>query len=282
MSEVVSAPILPVGRPRATPMSQRMSRMVWRLLIAAIYLFLLAPLIVVFIVSFDTRPYIAFPPAGFSFGSYIALVHNTGFIHGFVVSLIVGIIVSCLSTVCGTMAALALARYDFRGKALISWLFVSPLLVPHIVLGMALMLVLSPLYLTDTYTGLVIAHLGITLPYVIRTVSMSLMTVDIRCEEAARVLGANAWTVLRRVTFPLIWSGLAAGAIIAFLISFDEAVIALFVVGANATTLPVAIYKYVEYKTDPQVAALSVVMILISLFFVVLIERTAGLKRALQ
>lgn len=257
-------------------------RVLWRTAITLIYLFLLAPLIVVFIISFDTRPYLSFPPAGFSLGSYRALVHNGAFVHGFIVSVMVAAIVSFLSTVLGTSSALALARYEFRGKALLTWIFISPLLVPHVVLGMSLMLVLSPLYLTDTYTGLVIAHLGITLPYVVRTVSMSLMTMNRQCEEAAGVLGAHPLTVLRRVTLPLIWPGLAAGAVIAFLISFDEAVIALFIVGANASTLPVEIFRYVEYKTDPQVAALSVALILLSLVCVVLIERTIGLRKSLQ
>lgn len=278
-----SSPEADNGIPSASaPSRGRGYRVLWRVLIALIYLFLLSPLIVVFIISFDTRPYLSFPPAGFTLGSYRALVHNAAFVHGFTVSLIVGAIVAVLSTALGTLSALALARFDFRGKALLSWIFISPLLVPHIVLGMALMLVLAPLYLTDTYTGLVIAHLGITLPYVIRTVSMSLMTMNKQCEEAASVLGAHPLTVFRRVTLPLIWPGLAAGAVIAFLISFDEAVIALFVVGANASTLPVEIFRYVEYKTDPQVAALSVVLILLSLIFVVFIERTAGLRKSLQ
>lgn len=263
-------------------LSAGLARGAWNVSVGLTYLFLLAPLIVVVIISFDTRPFLSFPPAGFSFHSYVSLLSNTGFMHGFGVSVVTAAITAALSTALGTFASIALTRFDFRGKNLVSWVFVSPLLVPHIVLGMSLMLILAPVQLTDTYTGLVIAHLGITLPYVIRTVSMSLMTMDARCEEAARVLGAGPVTVFRRVTLPLIGSGLVAGAIIAFLISFDEAVIALFVVGANATTLPVEIFRYVEYKTDPQVAALSVVLVLISLMFVVMVERTMGLKRALQ
>jgi putative spermidine/putrescine transport system permease protein len=154
--------------------------------------------------------------------------------------------------------------------------------VPAIVLGLALLLVLAPLRITGTYAGLIIAHLSITVPYVIRTTSMSLLTLNRSCEEAARTLGASAWTTFRRVTLPLIAPGVLAGGAIAFLISFDEAVISLFVVGPRATTLPVEIFHYVESRTDPQIAALSVVLIAISILFVVIIERVMGLRRVLR
>jgi len=142
--------------------------------------------------------------------------------------------------------------------------------------------VLSPLKITGTYAGLIVAHLSITTPYVIRTSSMSLLTLNRSCEEAAQTLGASSWMTFRRVTLPLIASGVLAGGVIAFLISFDEAVISLFVVGSQATTLPVEIFHYVETRTDPQIAALSVVLIAISIVFVVIIERVIGLKRVLR
>lgn len=260
----------------------RLTRVSWLGLVGLLYVFLLAPIIVVLISSFDTRPYLAFPPEHYSLGSYIQLAHNTTFIKAFVASLVIGMLASLLSLCCGIPAALALIRHPFRGKALVNGFFLSPLLAPHIVLGLAILLIMSPLHLLDTYTGIVIAHLGLTVPYIIRTVSISLQSVDIRVEEAARVHGASNLKTFFRVTLPLIMPGIMAGGIIAFLISFDEAVVALFIAGSRVTTLPVEIYHYIEYRTDPQVAALSVVLIAISIILVFFVERMLGLRKALN
>lgn len=260
----------------------RPAAIAWRALIALLYLFLLAPILVVLVISFDDQPYLRFPPQGFSLQWYAELARNAGFLAGFKVSAIVGVIVAALATLVGVPAAIALHRHRFRGSGVVTGLFVAPLMVPTITLGLALLLVLTPVGLTGTYPGLVVAHLGVTVPYVVRTTMMSLMTADTSCEEAARVLGASPFTTFRRVTLPLIRSGVLAGAVIAFLISFDEAVISLFVVGSGTTTLPVEIFRYVQFRTDPQVAALSVVLIAISILFVVLIERAVGLRRALR
>lgn len=262
--------------------ARRAGRAGWRALIAALYLFLLAPILVVVAISFDTQSYLSFPPRGFTLDWYARLIENTAFLNGFKVSVVVASCACLVATLVGVPAALALARYRFRGRGVLQSIFVAPLMVPTVVLGLALLLTLTPFGLTGSYPGLVVAHLCITTPYVIRTTAMSLLTADTSCEEAARVLGANGWTTFRRVTLPLIRPGILAGAAIAFLISFDEAVISLFVVGPRATTLPVEIYNYVQYRTDPQVAALSVVLIAISLLFVVVIERVLGLRRALR
>ncbi|GAB3714623.1 ABC transporter permease [Nocardiopsis oceani] len=267
-------------RPRRVPLW--IPRTVWRAVIFLLYLFLLAPVIVVFVISFDTQTYLGFPPEGFTLEWYAALADNQNFMRGLQVSLIVGACTALVATLIGVPASLALARHRFRGNNLVSGLFLAPLLVPTVVLGLALLLALTPFGLTGSYPGLVIAHLAITIPYVIRTTMIALSSADMSCEEAARVLGADSWTTFRRITLPLAAPGILAGAAIAFIISFDEAVIALFVVGPEATTLPVEIFRYVEQRTDPQIAAISVVVICISIVFVVLIERLLGLKRALR
>ncbi|WP_152185400.1 ABC transporter permease [Segeticoccus rhizosphaerae] len=253
-----------------------------RVLVTVLYLFLLAPILVVVGISFDSESSMAFPPQGFSLQWYEKLTQNQDFITGFKVSLITAGGVALLALLIGVPVALAIARFEFRGREALSAFFLSPLLVPAIVLGLALLLVLAPLRITGTYAGLIVAHLSITIPYVIRTASMSLLTLNRSCEEAARTLGASAWVTFRKVTLPLIAPGVLAGGVIAFLISFDEAVISLFVVGPRATTLPVEIFHYVETRTDPQIAALSVVLIAISILFVVIIERVMGLKRVLR
>lgn len=255
-------------------------RFAWRLLIALLYLFLLAPIIIVFIVSFDTRQYLAFPPESLSFDSYGRVFQNASFISAFGRSLLIGAIVGLGAVISGTLLSLALNRYRFRGEGAVHFLVIAPFIVPNIVLAVGLVLVLSSFRLLDSYIGIVIAHLGVTIPYTVRTVSMSLASVDRRVEEAACVHGASPFMVFWRVTLPLIRPGVIAGGVLAFLISFDETTISLFIVSVRASTLPTEIYRYLEVSTDPQIAALSVILILISIAVVVALERLIGLRKA--
>ncbi len=259
-----------------------MTQAAWRALIVGIYLFLLAPLLVVLAISFDTRPTLAFPPAGFSLGSYLQVIHNTAFSHAFGASVGVGLLTALLALLTGVPAALALSREKFPGRGPLVSLFLAPLLVPHIVLAVGIILVLAPLQLLDSYIGLVLAHVGITIPYVIRTVSLSLAAIDRALEDAARVHGASALKLLLRVTLPLAFPGIVAGAVIAFLVSFDEAVIALFIAASHVDTLPLEIFRYIQFRTDPQIAALSVLLIAISVALMLVVERLLGLRRALR
>lgn len=256
------------------------TKLAWRTLIALLYLFLLAPIIIVFIVSFDTRQYLAFPPESLSFGSYIKVFQNQSFISAFGRSLLIGAFVGLSAVAIGTLLSLALTRHRFRGEGAVNFLVIAPFIVPNIVLGVGLVLVLSAFGLLDSYVGIVLAHLGVTIPYTVRTVSMSLMSVDRRIEEAARVHGASPLRVFWHITLPLIRPGIIAGGVIAFLISFDETTISLFIVSVKTSTLPTEIYRYLEYSTDPQIAALSVVLILISVAVVVVLERLIGLRKA--
>ncbi len=258
-----------------------LAKFVWRLLIALLYLFLLAPILIVFVISFDTRQYLAFPPESFSLGSYVRVFQNTAFISAFWRSLLIGAIVGLGAVTVGTLLSLALTRHRFRGEGAVNFLVIAPFIVPNIVLAVGLVLVLSAFGVLDTYVGIVIAHIGITIPYTVRTVTMSLMSVDRRVEEAALVHGASPLRVFWRVTLPLIRPGVIAGGVIAFLISFDETTISLFIVSIRASTLPTEIYRYLEISTDPQIAALSVILILISVAVVVVLERLVGLRKAI-
>jgi putative spermidine/putrescine transport system permease protein len=254
----------------------------WRLLIALLYLFLLGPLIVILIVSFNAEAYLSFPPEQWSVHWYGDLLANAAFIEGFRVSLVLASATTLAATAIGVPAALAISRHQFRGRELLIGFFTVPLMVPGVVLGLGLLLVFSRLRLTATYPGLLAAHLIITVPFVIRTVATSLSTVVLDYEEAAQSLGATPWRVFWRITLPLIMPGIIAGAAIAFIVSFDEVVLTLFLIGPRLTTLPVEVFNYVEFRTDPLVAALSVVLVAISIVFVVLIERALGLRRALR
>lgn len=254
----------------------------FRVLVALCYLFLLAPLLIVFVISFSSNQYLSFPPEGFTLQWYAALPQQAMFMDGLQTSLITASITTVIVLLIGVPAALALDRYNFKGSAALSAFFLSPLLVPTIVLALGLVLVLGPLGLTNTYESIIIGHIAITIPYVIRTTLMSLQTSDTSCEEAARVLGASGFTVFRRITLPIIAPGVLAGGVIAFIVSFDEAVISLFVAESGRPTLPVQVLRYVENSADAVVAALSVILILFSVAIVLIVERVMGLRRALK
>jgi putative spermidine/putrescine transport system permease protein len=251
-----------------------------RLGIAAIYLFLLAPVIVVVITSFGNQAYLAFPPHGVTLEWYHGVLHNAGFASGFRISLTVGGAAAGAATVVGVAAAVGLSRSQRAARLM--GLYVAPLLVPQVVLGLALLFILAPIHLAGRYSGLVIAHLAITIPYVIRMVWVSLSTTDRSCEDAARTLGAGPWTAFRRVTLPLIRRAVVVGAVLAFIVSFDDAVVSLFVADGTEQTLPLQILSYIQGNDDPQIAALSTLLLILSIIVIVIVERTMGRGRAWQ
>jgi putative spermidine/putrescine transport system permease protein len=246
----------------------------------SLYGFLLAPVLIAIVLSFDTQSYLSFPPKGFTFDWYRSILQNPTILVAFQSSLALSVVVAAVATVIGGPAALVLARKTARSNGALVGLVTAPLVVPTVVLGLALLLAFAPLGLTDSYFGLTIAYVGLTLPYVVRITMVSFASSDLACEEAARVLGASPFVTFRRVTLPIVSPGILAGFAMAFLISFDEALIALFLVGSDTVLLPVEIYKYVSTRTDPQIAALSVLLIALSLGVVLLVERLVGLRRA--
>ncbi|MBI1777626.1 MAG: ABC transporter permease [Proteobacteria bacterium] len=251
-----------------------------RALLVLLYLFLLAPILLVFPMSFSDDAFLGFPPQSWSFRWYWTLLANQSFIDAFWVSVAVGALVTLVCLTSGVPAAYAIARYRFWGREALYAFFTAPLLLPSIVLGLAILLVFFRLALTATYAGLVLAHVVVTLPIVVRIIVTSIGGLPDDLEDAAATLGAPPWRVFARVTLPLILPGMLASSALAFLLSFDEVVISLFVVGPRLTTLPIAVFRYVQFRTDPQIAALAVVIILGSMLIAILVERSFGLMRA--
>jgi putative spermidine/putrescine transport system permease protein len=260
----------------------RPGRIAFNVLVALMYVFLLAPLVIVVVISFSSNQYISFPPEGFTLRWYELLPTRTQFIDGLQTTLITASISTVIVLAIGVPAALAIHRREFKGKAALEAFFLSPLLVPSIIIALGLVLMLGPVGLTNTYLSIILGHIGITIPYLMRTTLMSLATSDTSCEEAAKVLGASRFTVFRRVTLPIIAPGVIAGGVLAFIVSFDENVISLFVAESGKPTLPVQMLRYVENSADGVVAALSVLLILFSIIVVVIVERLAGLRSALR
>jgi putative spermidine/putrescine transport system permease protein len=243
------------------------------------FVFLLAPVILVFPISFSSDAYMNFPPSGFSTRWYVEFLHDTRMLRALWTSLVLAVAVTALCLLIALPAAYALTRLRFPGSELLLALFTAPLLLPLIVLGLAILIVFASRGLLATYTGLTIAHLVITLPYALRVLATSLSGLSLSVEEAAATLGASPLTVFRRITLPMMVPGIVATSALSFLVSFDEVVLSLFLTGPRLTTLPVAMYHHVDTHADPLVAAVSVVLILLTLAVVLTVDRTVGLSR---
>lgn len=253
----------------------------FRLLVACVYLFLLSPILIVLPLSFSNDNFLTFPPQSWGFRWYAAMLAHSGLVNALWVSLKIATTVTVLGLLAGVPAAFAIRRQRFTGREFILTLFTAPLLLPSIVLGLAILLVFVQARLLGTYTGLVIAHLIITTPYVIRIMLTAFSTLPPSVEDAATMLGASPFTVVRRVTLPLMLPGFVASAALSFLLSFDEVVISLFITGPRLRTLPVEIFDYVESQTNPMIAAVSVALVAATLVIILLIERTLGLSKTI-
>jgi putative spermidine/putrescine transport system permease protein len=196
-------------------------------------------------------------------------------------SLWLAVLTMVISTVLGTMAAIFLARVRFPGRNLLRAYFLSPLILPGVVLGLALYVfyVSADLGLARTLPGLVIGHVLVTCPYVIGTVSAALFHFDLSLEEAARSLGAGPLYAFRKVTLPSIAPGVMAGSIFAFIVSFGQFDVSLFLSTPNLTPLPIAMYISLRYKFEPTAAAAGIFAIALVVVSMALTSRLISLKR---
>src|SRR6478735_8932247 len=250
-------------------------------LVALLFLFLLAPVILVVPISFSGEQILSFPPESWSLRWYAALVDNPKMISAFWTSLMLGAIVTVISLVVAVPAAYVIVRMRTYGSTFLYNLFTAPLLLPTIVLGLAILIVFASIGFLGTFPGLVIGHLVITLPYALRVLATTLGGLNLACEEAASTLGGRPLTVFRRVTLPMMAPGIVAATALCFLVSFDEVVITLFLTGPRLTTLPVELFHHVESRADPLVASVSVLLILLTLAVVMIVDRTVGLSKTL-
>lgn len=244
----------------------------------AMYVFLAAPLVVVAIVAFNPGTAVRFPPPGISVRWFVHIFQTESFVTGLVNSLELGILATATSMALGVPAALTLSRGRFAGRELLETAVLSPLSLPMIVLGVGLLSASSLVGLGLSFTALLGGHIVITLPYVLRTTLAVYRGIDPALEEAARVHGATPWRAFRRVTLPLLRPGLMAGGIFAFLISFDNVPVSIFLTRSDTTTLPVAILSYLAYNLDPSVAAISTLQMGVAVVALLCLERVYGLK----
>ena len=251
---------------------------VTRVLAGGGYLFLLAPLLVVLVLGFSSGAYLSFPPPSLSLQWYGALLGNAELRRAAVNSAVLAAIVTAVSLVVGFPAALAVARST--APRTVPTLLSLPLLLPTLVIGLGLIMVLQPLGLLATWFGLSLGHLAVVLPFVVRLMAASFATRAFDLEDAAATLGATPWRGFVHITLPLAMPGILAAATLSFLLSFDETVISLFLVGPRLNTLPVALFHYVEHRADPLVAALAGLLTVLAVGTVLLVDRLVGFTRA--
>ena len=258
-------------------MSRRSPRLLWPFAIA-VYVLLLAPLVVVAAVSFGPTATFDFPPKGLSLRWYKAFFASETFVRSFRVSLGVGLLTAVVATAVGSLAAIGLVRLRFPGRGAVETFFLSPLLVPHILLGAAVYLYLARLAWPTSSMTLFVGHLVVATPYAIRCVTAGLAGMDSRLEEAAMSLGASRFQAFLRVTLPLLQSSLVTAAVFAFIISFSDINLALFLAGANAPSLPVHIFSQIQFEADPSIAAASALQIVIVGGLILVIQRLFRLR----
>jgi putative spermidine/putrescine transport system permease protein len=247
-------------------------------LVAAVLL--LAPTVVVLITSFTSGYSLKFPPPGYSARWYVALWKDSPeLIEAFVLSLELAAVATGASVVLAVAAALALARRREAWARTFESVLLSPLMLPSLAIGLSLLMLFNLAGTGLSFWTLVLGHIAITTPYILRTTSASLLQMDGALLESARSLGARPVYIFRTVTLPLISRGILAGAFIGFMYSFDNVAVSLFLSDARSEVLPIRMWHIIESNLDVRAAAVSGVLIAATLVLMVVMERVAGISR---
>jgi ABC-type spermidine/putrescine transport system permease subunit II len=238
-----------------------------------VFLFVVAPIVIVLVTAFSATSFPTFPPTALSLRWLVTFARDVDSLEALRNSAVVALSATAVSVSLGTLAALGLDRMASRARAPLRAVFLSPLIFPKILLAIALVQLFYRLGLMASLTGLVLAHVVVTIPFVIQTVSASLGRVDRSLEDAARTLGAREPQVFFRITLPLVIYGVVAGAIFAFVISFNEIYVSLFVSGPRLRTLPVKIMADLEGDYSTLVPATGAIVLGIIFGLLFLFER---------
>jgi putative spermidine/putrescine transport system permease protein len=241
--------------------------------------FMLAPLVIICLVAFTPANTLSLPTTQLSLRWFAAVFHHPDFMTSFVNSLWLATIAATLSVALAVPAGLAIDRYDFRGRGAVSALFLSPLLIPHLVLGVALLRLFALIGATGSFGWLAVSHIIVVTPYVLRLVLAALAGLDRSAEQAAATLGASHWTVFRRITAPMILPGITGGWLLAFINSFDELTMSIFVTSPSTITLPVRMFLYIQDNIDPLVTSVSAALIFLTVIVMIILDRLVGLDR---
>lgn len=235
-----------------------------RIFTVLVYVFMFTPVAVVVLLSFNSSQFGSFPMEGLSFRWFAELAGNDAIVRAFRTSLLLGSLTAVIATTFGILASLAIVRYQFRGKELINTALVSPILIPEVVLGVALLLFMRWLAVPKSFALLLLGHVVITLPFVVLVVQARLVGIRRDYEEAALSLGANRFQTFMQVTFPLLMPAVFAGMLFSFTISFDDITATLFWKTAGTETVPTQIFAMLRHSISPELNALGTVMIVVT------------------
>jgi putative spermidine/putrescine transport system permease protein len=232
--------------------------------IALACLLLMVPILIVCVLAFSGEGYLRFPPSSFSFRWFAAFFGDTRWRQSLSSSLIIALIACVISTVLGFFAAYAFVRGDFRAKKIVLSVLLIPIIVPHVITAIAMYFVTAKFGLIGNVVWIGFCHAVVTLPIVVLILLSSLQGVDINLERAGLSLGGSRVYVFRRVVIPLAFPGIMSSALFAFLASFDELIISLFLAGVRAQTLPVRIWNSLHLELEPVIAAVSAFLIAVT------------------
>ena len=245
-------------------------------------IFLMLPIVITVITSFTSSAVYTLPPPEWSLRWYRSLETRSGLWDAVKLSLNLALISTALSMVLGTMAAIAVTRGDFRGKEAIATFTVSPLMMPGLVVGVALLQFFREIGLRDAYWSLLLAHVVITLPFVMRTLLASMSAFDFSLIDAARTLGLSYPRAILKVLIPNLAPAYLTGGLFAFLASMDNYPISIFLTDARNKTLPIKMLQYLEEQPDPSLAAISSGLIMLAIIVLLVASRTVGLNRMID
>ena len=248
---------------------------------ALVIAFMLAPLVVVCVVAFTPENTLTLPTTEFSLRWFRAVFEHTDFMQSFWNSLWLALASATIATLLAVPAGMAITRYAFPGRDFLNALFLSPLIIPHLVLGVALLRMFALVGGTGSFGFLIFAHALIVTPYTLRLVVAALVGFDRSAEQAALSLGASQATVFKRITLPMILPGVTGGWLLAFINSFDEVTMSIFVTSPSTVTLPVRMYMYATESIDPLMAAVSALMVAVTAVAMIVLDRLYGLDRVL-
>jgi len=260
-----------------------MKRDPWTLLlnvfVIAVYVFLMAPIVLIVILSLNSGEFLVFPIDGISLRWFGALWNSNQFMDAIGTSLLVASISTVVSGILGTLAAIYCTRFAHRMRGALRLFMMAPLLIPEILTAIALLFFMYQIGIGTRYSiGMQIGHIVVTFPYVFLNVSSALFNFDKSLEEAARSLGASPLKTFRKVTLPLIKPGVITGCLFAFIISFDIFNISLLLKGIGTNTLPVQLFDYLRWDFDPTAAAVSSLSIIMTLIAILILDRYVGLR----
>jgi len=248
--------------------------------LAVTLVFLVAPIVVSTMMSFDGRSYLGkFPPPEYSTRWFVNFFSDAYYLHGLKTSVVLAVIATTVSTAAGVSAAIVLDRYEFPGKQALEALFLSPLVVPAVVIGFALLLFFALIGVFDGFTRLLGGHIIITFPYTVRTTLAGLVGIRKTLTEAAMSLGATERQAFWDVTFPLARTGIVAGAVFAFAFSMDDVAVSLFLTSPGTYTLPVAMVSMMRTNFDLTIAAAAVVLMLFTVGLIFILDWIVGLDK---